>query len=246
MMKRAKTLIAGIVCLLIALVIWVVMRAVRTSMIVEIGIIATNTVRGVLFWIFIALGVLLIAIGLRRLVKGIMADSSRDRLSKNSLAYRAKSSGPKEIRDQLLTMKGLRPRLSELIDKCLAQLDVIAGQLARFDQLVASNDAQGVSGARIGLEEIERTLISNFKSVINIGIAASAGESSETDARCTEMIKEAVAANTQALEKGNQFLLEIADNISQFVSDTTMLDAWLKTIRDQNKLSLIETGDKQS
>jgi hypothetical protein len=222
------------------------MRAVRTSMIVQIGIIATNTVKGVLFWLFIAVGVLVTGVGLYRLVKGIREDSSRDRLTKNSLAYRAKSSGPKEIRDQLMTLKGLRPKLSELIDKCLGQLDVIAGQLARFDQLVASNDAQGVSGARVGLEEIERTLISNFKSVINIGIAASAGESSETDARCTEMIERAVAANAKALEKGNQFLLEIADNISKFVSDTTMLDAWLKTIRDQNKLSLIETGDKPS
>ena len=118
-------LIVGICCLLMALVIWIVLAAVRASMIVQIGIIATNTVRGVLFWIFIALGVLIAGIGLRRLVKGIMEDSSRDRLSKNSLAYRAKSSGPKEIRDQLLTLKGLRPRLSELIDKCLGQLDVI-------------------------------------------------------------------------------------------------------------------------
>jgi hypothetical protein len=249
--KKHKFLFIGIGCLVIAALVWVIMKSARTSMIVDIGIVATNNVTKVLFWIFAVPGAIAIVIWLYQRIDAARKSSSEDRLKKSSKAYRAKTSGQKEIRDQLMIMKEVRPRLSGEIDKCLEQLDGIASQFGRFDQLITSNDAESVVGARIGFEDIEKTLCANFKWVINSGIAADDSDSPESDAfyaQCIERIERVVRANNHALEKGNQFLLEIADNISQLgrTDNTTMLDAWLQTIRDQNKQSLlIGMGDEQ-
>jgi hypothetical protein len=246
MMKRARFLFIGVGCLLMAALILVLLKSLRTTMIVEIGIIATNTLRTVIMLVFVIAGLLALAIGSYQMITGILKNSSNNRLKKSSLSYRAKTSGQKEIRNQLMVMKEVRPRLAGEIDKCLEQLDGMASQFARFDQLITSNDAEAVSGARIGLEEIEKTLCANFKWVINSSIAAAEDDSPEADAfyaQCIERIERVVGANNRALEKGNQFLLEIADNISQIgAGNTTMLDAWIETIRAQNRQSLIETG----
>ena len=245
-MKGVKSLVAGVASLLLAMLIWVALNALRTSMILAIGIIATNNIGMVLLGALATVGSVAIAWGLYQLVPDIVRNSSEGKLRKSSLAYRAKSSGPKEVRAQLLIMKEARPRLAAEIDRCLEQLDDISSLFSRFDQLIRSNEAETVSSARVGLEEIERTICANFKWVINSVIAADADDTPETKVfynQCIERIDRVVAANSRALDKGNQFLLEIADNISLIASDTTLLDAWIETIRAQNEQSLIGTGE---
>jgi hypothetical protein len=245
--KRARFLLVGTSCLLVALLVWAALKPLRTTLIVEFGVVAANTIRAAAVWTLVAIGLVAVTIGLYQLLKGAARDSSKDRLKRSILAYRAKTSGQKEIRDQLLIMKEARPKLSSAIDRCLGQLDSMTSQFDRFDQLITSNDADAVSGARVGFVDIDNTLCANFKWVINSSIAAEDDDSPEADAfydQCTDRITEAVKRNNEALEKGNQFLLELADNISQTgTGDTTMLDAWLETIREQNKQSLIRMGD---
>ncbi|MDO8506955.1 MAG: hypothetical protein Q7S53_00090 [bacterium] len=159
------------------------------------------------------------------------------------MAYRAKTSSPEEVREQLKIMKEMRPRLSGEIDRCLEQMDDMTSQFKRFNHLIKSNDAEAIAGAMVGLKEIEGTLYTNFRGILNY-LNAADDDVHGTNAfydRCIERIDTVVAANSRALDKGNQFLLEIADNISQIGvgSDTILLDGWLKTIRDQNKKSLI-------
>jgi hypothetical protein len=246
-MKRAKILIAGVGCLLVAVLVWVVMRSTRTSMIVDIGIVATNTLSQVLFWIFMVPGAIAIAIWLYQQISAVRKSSSEDRLKKISTSYRAKESGQKEVRDQLTTMKEIWPKLSGKIDECLKQLDGINSQYDRFDHLIASNDAQAVLGGRAAFEEIEKTLVSNLKWVINIGIAADSSDSLATDTQCIEKIERAIRENSRVLEKGNEFLNALVDNISKGATSKTFeVDAWLKTISDQNQQSLIGMGDEQT
>jgi hypothetical protein len=145
-------------------------------------------------------------------------------------------------------MKIERPKLNKEIDNCLEQLDSINRKFERFDHLIKSNEAVSVSGARVGLVEIEKTLCTNFKWVINSSIAADEDDSSIADKfydQCRNRIRRVIDANNQSLDKGSQFLLEIADNISQIETgrNTILLDAWLETIRNQNKQSLI--GDEK-
>jgi len=245
-MKGVKSLAVGVCSLLATVVIWTALTALRTDMIIAFGIIATDNIRLALIGLFSATGSLTTGWGLYQLVPGIIRNSSEDKLRKSSLSYRARSSGPKEVRDQLVVLKETRPRLAYELDRCLEQLVDISSLFSRFDQLIKSNEAETVSSARAGLEEIEGTVCANFKWVINSIIAADTDDTPETSVfydQCIARIERVITANSRALDKGNQFLIEIADNVSQLAIDTTMLDAWMETIRTQNEQSLIGTRE---
>jgi len=244
-LKKSESLYIGAASLMIALLTWIVLKAVRTSMIISIGIIATNYISTGLVWLFGLIGITMTGIGLYQLIKG----SSQDRLKKSSLAYRSKTSGQEEIRDQLKIIIATRPKLRQEINDCLNQLDSVKSMYDRFNQLIKSNEAEFVSGAIVGLKEIERTVCSNLKWVINSSIAAEEDYSSATDKfydQSRERIRQVIDANDLIIDKGNEFLLALADNISQMdaSSATTLLDSWLEVIREQNEQSTIMGGRK--
>lgn len=245
-MKGNKLLIVGLGCLLSAVLIWIVLKTLRASMIVEFGIVTTNTIRTVLLGGFVAAGLVATFIGLYLLVTDTIKNSSEDRLRKSNLAYRAKTSGPKEVREQLMILKGVRPRLSQKINECLEQLDDMASQFARFDQLIKINDAEAVKGSMVGLKEIEGTLCTNFKFIISSVIATDDDETPETNAfydKSADRIDEVLAANSRVLGKGNELLQEIAANVSQPEAggDTILSDAWIDSIRSQKQARMEET-----
>lgn len=244
-MKGTKLLIVGAGCLISAVIIWILLKALRTSMIVEFGIVATNAVRTVLLGVFVAAGLVAVAIGLYQRVTDTIKNSSEDRIRKSNLAYRAKTSGVKEIREQLMILKSARPRLSGKIGKGLDQLDDMASQFARFDQLIKINDAEAVKGAMVGLKEIEGTLCTNLNFIISSVIATDDDETPETNAfydKSADRIDEVLAANSRVLGKGNELLQEIAANVSQPEAggDTTLSDAWIDSIRSQKQTRMEE------
>lgn len=213
-------------------------------MIIGIGIIATDNIKASLIWGLIIIGVILTGVGLYGFIKDIVSTSSHNKLKKNSLAYRAKDSGLEEIHDQLKIMKTTRPGLVDEIDNCLKQIVDMNGIFDRFDQLIKINDANYVSGGRVALQEIEKTLCVNFRWVINSSIAADEDESPSADKfhnQCRERIFKVTEANSLILDKGNEFLLALADNISQAGAkgNTDVLDSWMDTIHEQNKKSTI-------
>ena len=249
MLNYLKLLFFGAGSLLLAGLISVILKAARVSLIISLGIVATNTLGTVLVLVFVIPGSTLMLISATQMVRKAIVKSIQTKLKRLSLDYRAKSSGQEEVREQLNIMKVDRPKLKSEIEECIQQLDNIQRKYERFDQLIKSNEADAVSGARDGLMEIEQTLVQNFKWVINSSIAADEDASIDTDTfydQCRSRIRKVIENNGRALDKGNQFLLDIADNISQIEtgSNTTMLDAWLKTIRDQNKKSLIGGDEK--
>lgn len=130
--------------------------------------------------------------------------------------------------------------LSGDIDDCLGQLDRFNNIMSRFDRLITTNSADQVSGSRVGLEEIGQTLNVNFKWVINSSIAAG-----DDTSDCHRKICRAIESNNAILNKGDDFLSELADNISSDLASgiTIKLDAWMRTLSEQNKNSRI-LGDE--
>lgn len=226
----------GIGWLMAALLVSFVLDVARNSMIISFGIIATDRI-GAIVWLFGTIGAILVSIGAYQFIRG----TALERMKKSSLAYRAKTSGHAEIRDQLNIMMSVRPKLRTEISECLSQLNGVKGMYARFEQLIESNDADFVSGAIAGLKDIEQTVCSNLKWVINSSIATEEDAKEEFYVESRERIHQVVEANRLVLEKGNDFLLNIADNISQLEASgtTVLLDSWLQVIREQNRKSLI-------
>jgi len=152
-------------------------------------------------------------------------------------------------RQQLVEIQAKRPKLGEEINRSLAQLGTVEQLLDNFDMLMQVNGiaAKPIEGAKAALNAIEETLCANFRWVINLSIAA--GDLPEdTDHfydQCRLRIRYALDANRTALDKGGDFLIALADNISQVAKQinsdrhSTLIDAWIKTIEDQNEQSTI-------
>lgn len=249
MSNRPRLLIFGICSLILAFLVWLILQLFRVSMIVGFGIIATNTIDRVLVLFFVLIGVASVFVSLFPKVQYFITSFNRNRLKKISLSYRAKSSGPEEIREQLKIMKLERPKLAKEINNCLKLLDRIDSEFERFDQLIDSNEATYISTAREGLEEIEQILCGNLKKVINRSIIVDDDNSVALDVFYDQYrgeITSIIEKSNGLLDKGDDLLIDIVDSINRKGSDgiTIQLDSWRQVIRSLDSNDSIK-GDEE-
>ena len=238
MSAKRGFLIAGAIGIILSIIAWFAMQAYRASLIVTLGIIGANNARLIPSLVFLAVSLVFILIGLPAVIKDIRSKTAEKRLHDLGSQYRSKHSGPEEIREQLSLVMGQRTELTGKIDKCISQLDEIEKQLDRFDRLIKINEAGALADAREALEETQRTICSNFKWIINSSVAASEHDQVAIN-RLAENIREVIEVNEALLDKDEEFLLDLADHLSQIKGEgqTFQLDAWRETISSLNQNS---------
>ena len=253
-MQKKTSLIPGVLFLGLSLFLWIVLSASKTNLIIKHGIVSANRMI-LLGWLLpvLAGGILLIpAVASHiRSQKRLAAEKPQDNRFSRAFLTRANT------RDQLIEIQVKRPKLANDIDQCLEQLSAVGRLLDRFDVLVKTNGiaAKPIEGARVALKAIEETLCSNFRWIINLSIAADEDGSTVTDRfydQCRRRIQYAQQANRTALDKGGDFLIALADNISQVANQissdrhSSLIDAWIKTITEQNRESTITFKEELS
>ena len=240
MTAKRGFLIVGAIGVILSIVTWFVMQALRASLIVRLGIIGANNARLIPSIAMLAVGLILILIGLPGVIKDLRSRSARMKYQSLGSHYRSKDSGPEEIRAQLGLMMSQRTGMAGSIDRCISQLDEIEKQLERFDRLIKINEAGALADAREALEETQHTICSNLKWIINSGIAASEHDQLAIS-RLGENIRQVVEVNEALLDKDEEFLLNIADHLSQVKGgdQAFQLDAWRETISSLNQKSLM-------
>lgn len=240
MFAKRGFLIVGAIGVMLSIIAWFMMQFYRESLIVKFGIIGANNVRLIPTLALLAVSLVLISIGLPEVTKYIKNKSTKKRLQSLGLQYRSKDSGPESILEQLGLMRGQRTELASKIDQCMTQLDEIAQQLSRFDRLIIINDAGALTDAREALEETQRTICINLKWIINSSVAAPDHDQSAIK-RLEENIHEVLVVNELLLNKDEEFLLDLADHLSEIKDEgqTFQLDAWRKTISSLNQKSLM-------
>ena len=240
MFAKKGFLIAGVVGIILSIIVWLIMQAVRASLIVQLGIIGANNVRLISVLAVLVVSLVLILIGLPNAIKYIKSNMSKKKLKDMGAEYRSKDSGPEEIREQLDLIMRQRTVLAGKIDRCIAQLDEIQQQLNRFDRLIKINEADALAEAREALEETQSTVCSNLKWVINSSVAATNHDPHAND-RLGDIINDVIAVNKALLNKDEEFMLDLADHLSQVKDDgyTFQLDAWRETISSLNQKSIM-------
>jgi hypothetical protein len=240
MSAKRSLLIAGVIGMILSVIAWFLIQAYRAALIVQLGIIGANNMRIIPPAALLSVSLILFLIGLFGVIKDIRSKAAEKRLHNLGLHYRSKDSGPEEIRGQLGLMMGQRKELTGKIDRCMSQLDEIAKQLDRFDRLIQINEAGALAGAREALEETQNTVCANLKWVINSSIASSEHDPTAL-ARLGENIGEVITVNETLLDKDEEFLLDLADHLSQIKGEgqTFQLDAWRETISSLNQKSLM-------
>ena len=255
MRKGFACMVIGGSLLLGALLVSLLMKALRTSLLIRLGVTGANAITAILVWGIMLLGLIFAIIGLRALMMQHKTKHHAMAHQKSLLENQEKSLLLDVVQKHVVQVQKERPKLRPDMEKCLNQIDRIRDQLKKFDGLIRRSGGKGqaISGARAALEEIERLLCQNFDWVINSALVAGEDGSPTTDKyydRCKMRVEKALEANNQLLDRGNEFLFDLVDNISETSTHegSARIDAWIETIRDQNQMFLkgaysIETRD---
>jgi Protein involved in chromosome segregation, interacts with SMC proteins len=216
------------------------MGALRTSLVIKFGIIGADKIQKIPPLAILFVSIILIIIGLPGLIKYYKNDLAEKKVSNIALNYRSKKSGPEEIREQLVLMQDQRPEIREKVSICINQIDEIESQAERFNHLIKINEAESLASAMEAIDETQDTICSNLKWIINSNIAVSEKDK-EAFNKLNGNIDKVIGLNKALIEKDEEFLLSIADYLSQIKDEdqTFQLDAWRETIKMLNQKSLM-------
>lgn len=239
-MSKKYPVIVGVVGIIISVITWYIMQANRTSMVIKFGIIGANNIQKFSFLGILIISILFIIIGLPGLIKEYKYNLAERKMSSISLNYRSKKSGPEEIREQLVLMQDQRFEIKEKIGICITQMEEIEDQVERFSHLIKINEAESLTSAIEAIEETRDTVCSNLRWIINSNIAVSEKDTVAFD-KLGENINKVIQLNKALIDKDEEFLLTIADYLSQVEDEeqTFQLDAWRETIKTMNQKSLM-------
>lgn len=239
-LSKRYTVFIGAIGIVISVITWYIMRACRTSLVIKFGIIGADNIQK-----FTSLGIFIVSlifiiIGLPGLMKHVKSNLEAKKANSISLNYRSKESGPEEIREQLIFMQNQRLDIREKIGMCISQIDEIESQVDRFNHLIKINEAESLAGAEEAIEETQNTICSNLRWIINSNIAVSEKDTAAVS-KLNDNINKVIELNKALIDKDEEFLLIIADYLSQVKDQdqTFQLDAWREAIKTMNQKSLM-------
>lgn len=148
--------------------------------------------------------------------------------------YAQDSENPDFTRKRLNQLAAETPELSDLVTKCLDQMDAMDAIQAKQDVLIEANDARYLRDTVLVLNNVERRLCRNFRSIINLCIATES-------TRCldNEKINRKLDDNQKKLDNAKELLNASVDWINQYdddaSSDRSEVENWIAVIRDSLK-----------
>lgn len=213
----------------------------RDWIIIGYGVRALGPVHGMGIAI-IAIGCVLMAIGGIPMLKTRRRQQQQQRRAKLSAQTRSRvltdyaqdSENPEFTRKRLEQLSAETPQLEGLVTKCLKQMEMMDKLQAKQDALIEANDARYLKDTVMVLNNVERRLCRNFRSVINLCIAAESVE--RLDAT---KIERKLDDNRKKLDDAKELLKASADWINQYDSDAdsdrSEVENWIAVIRDSLK-----------
>ena len=144
-------------------------------------------------------------------------------------------SSPEATRERLNRIKTASPRLSGLMDSCLAQLDRMDELQRRQGELLTLNQAAYLKDTVGTLNSVEREICLNLRGVVNQCIVA--GDGADISRIDTAKVDDILTQNKKLLDQSKELLVVSADWIDKYNSqeggaDRSLLDNWIKVIQD--------------
>ena len=212
-----------------------------SSLIVALGI---RTVTSLTIASFISLGVgaaaviggsvPLIAQRIKQQNDNRLIEDKRREDTKNISEYAKDSLNPQKTRTRLEQLRRNNPKLSDLVDRCLRQMDRIDTYQARHRSLLDANEAIYLEDTVEVIDESERRMCQNIRNIINCCILIE-----DTDSPVEELdqtiIEKSLSDNEEELSAVSTLLKYSVAYINNYnangVKDRSELDAWLKIMK---------------
>lgn len=166
-------------------------------------------------------------------VRRIEKDRQHDR--EQFSEYAKDSLNPEKTRMRFEQLRRNNPALSNLIDRCIAQMDAIDMYQARHKSLLDANEAIYLEDTIEVIDNSERRMCRNFRNIINCCILVENTGKGE-EALDQEIIAASLNENEDELRSVDTLLKYSVAYINNYnrngVSDRRELDAWLKIMKD--------------
>ncbi len=148
--------------------------------------------------------------------------------------YAHDAGNPIITRKKLLQIKETTPGVRHLMDMCISQLDRMDELQERQATLLETNDASYLRDTVNTLNQVEQEICLNFRGIVNQCIVS--GENANESTLDMKKVNQAIGRNASLLDQSKELLKVSADWIDKYNEqkdpDRSLLDSWIRTIKD--------------
>ncbi|MCR5774891.1 MAG: hypothetical protein K6G42_07385 [Lachnospiraceae bacterium] len=148
--------------------------------------------------------------------------------------YAKDASNPEITRKRLEQIRATAPGTSRIMNRCLEQMDRMDELQRRQLELMDANSATYLKDTVTTLDQVERELCLNYRSVVNQCIIA--GSDAGEDKLDMSKVENSLGRNDKLLSQSKELLTVSADWVDKYNekndADRSLLDNWIKVIQD--------------
>lgn len=148
--------------------------------------------------------------------------------------YAKDSLNPEKTRERLKDLKENNPKLSDLVDSCIQQMQRMDKLQERYQTLLAANDATYLESTVSVIDDAETRMCRNMRNIINCCILVE-DSSEELSAFDQQIIWRAQEDNNNELSNVDTLIHYAVNYINNYqqngVTDMSELKAWIEVMR---------------
>ena len=152
--------------------------------------------------------------------------------------YAKDSLNPVLARKRLLNLLEHNPNMSQIINLCIEQMDKMDRYQEKLQTLIDANEAIYLTDTISALDNTEKRMCKNYRSIINCLMLFEDGNETMTDFD-NDIITKATTANNEELEAVGKLVRYAVNYINNYeqngVEDRSELDSWLKIMDTSSK-----------
>jgi len=231
---RKKLFTAGLTFLGLAVIGFILPRVLRTSIILEMGIVMANNLNW-LFVPFVVLSVIMLVIAFipapnLPVKKGVL-DAQED---ENKAPY-TDTLKPDKVHAMLEECQKKHPGYASLYSDCMRQINYIKEQQDSFEKLIQLNNAGFLQDAISTLKLAEQTILRNLMTAVNRGIVEKTDRmiDKEKEISFKNLLEQVLGANEKVFETNQRFLIRASSAISikrAGTSSSADTEAWIQAL----------------
>jgi hypothetical protein len=145
--------------------------------------------------------------------------------------YAKDSLNPVLARKRLLNLLEHNPNMSQIINLCIEQMDKMDRYQGKLQTLIDANEAIYLNDTISALDNAEKRMCKNYRSIINCLMLFEDGNETMTDSD-NDIITKATTANNEELEAVGKLVRYAVNYINNYeqngVEDRSELDSWLR------------------
>ena len=227
---RKKTFATGLTFSSLAAISYIVPRAMRTSIILEMGILAANGLNW-LFAPFTALSAITLVFAFLPTKKPTASQWLE--IENNTPSVDILS--PDNVRTMLEECRDKHPAYRALYDDCITQINRIKEQQDSFEKLIQLNNAGFLHDAISTLQLAEQTILRNLMTAVNRGIVEQTDDKIDTDRELDfkNLLEQVADANERVFDTNQRFLIRASTAVSSKGmghSSNADTEAWIKAL----------------